>query len=116
MKVACVVLAKDERQYMEEWLKYHTELGIDKFFIVNNNDIPVADDYEDDLFLQNKLADKYPVKFFQLYGQDALTIAGKQCGVFNTIGNQFVRPEGFDWVTFIDIDEFMYLDVKKLKD
>lgn len=116
MKVACVVLAKDERQYMEEWLKYHTELGIDKFFIVNNNDIPVADDYEDDLFFQNKLAEKYPVKFFQLYGQDALTIAGKQRGVFNTIVNQFVRPEGFDWVTFIDIDEFMYLDGKKLKD
>jgi len=116
-KTACVVLARNEEQYLEEWLKYHTELGIDKFFVINNNDIPVDEDYENDLLFQNKLAEKYPVQFFQLYGQDALAIAGKQRGVLNHFYFNVIKPlNEFDWVTFIDIDEFLYFGGKSLKE
>ena len=116
MKIAVVAVAKDEHQYMDEWLKYHTDLGVDQFFIVNNNEIPAGDGYEDDLFFQKQLSEKYPVKFFQLYGQDAMTLAGKQAGVYNTIYQTQLLNQGYDWVAFIDLDEFIYLDGKKLKD
>lgn len=116
MKVAVVAVAKDEHQYMDEWLKYHTDLGVDQFFIVNNNDIPAGEEYEYDVSFQKKLAEKYPVKFFQLYGQDAMTLAGKQAGVYNNIYHTQILNQGFDWVAFIDLDEFIYLDGKKIKD
>lgn len=93
MKVAIVAIAKNEHSYLDEWLKYHTELGVDKFFIVNNNDIPAGDEYEYDVSFQKELAEKYSVKFFQLYGQDALTIAGKQAGVYNSIYQQYIVKE-----------------------
>ena len=116
-KTACVVLAKDEGPYIDEWLKYHTELGIDKFFVINNNDIPVGEDYDDDLYIQKQLSEKYPVQFFQLYGQDALSIAGKQRGVLNHFYFNVIKPlNEFDWVTFIDIDEFLYFGGKSLKE
>ncbi len=116
-KTACVVLAKDEGPYIEEWLKYHTELGIDKFFVINNNDIPAGDEYEYDMTFQKQLSEKYPVQFFQLYGQDALSIAGKQRGVLNHFYFNVIKPMNeFDWVTFIDIDEFLYLGGKSLKE
>lgn len=116
-KVACVVLAKDEEPYIEEWLKYHTDLGIDKFFIINNNDLASGEKYKQDLEFQNELSKKYPAQFFQLCGQDALSIAGKQRGVLSHFYFNVIKPTNeFDWVTFIDIDEFLYFGGKTIKE
>lgn len=111
-RVACVTLIKNEGPYIEEWLKYHVDLGIDKFFIINNNDEPTQDS---ELF--KTLTHKYPVQIYNLCGQDALTIAGKQPGVLNHFYFNVIKPSNeFDWVTFIDVDEFIYLGGRKLKE
>ena len=37
-EIACVMIAKDESPYITEWLEYHHGLGVDKFYIYDNND------------------------------------------------------------------------------
>ena len=37
MKVALVCIAKDEDNYIQEWIKYHKEIGFDDIFIYENN-------------------------------------------------------------------------------
>ena len=36
-EIACVMIARDESPYVEEWLEYHHGLGVDKFYIYDNN-------------------------------------------------------------------------------
>ena len=110
MKTAIVALAKKESRYVEEWLDYHTKIGFTKIFLVNN------DNMDDDSLASkaSELMKKYPVKIWNLRGYDALKIAGMQKGVYNNIYNNVIKPVGFDWVTFIDLDEFLWFDGKKV--
>ncbi len=36
MKICICTLIKNEQEYLEDWLKYHIKLGIDKIFIVED--------------------------------------------------------------------------------
>jgi len=117
-KIAVVVLVKNEKPYIEEWLKYHTNLGVDKFFIINNDNIePVGNEEIISSELEKELSNKYPCQFYQLRGQDALSIAGKQRGVLSHFYFNVIKPSNeFEWVTFIDIDEFLYFGGKNIKE
>ena len=37
MKIALVCIAKNEDDYIEEWVNYHLKLGFSKIFIYENN-------------------------------------------------------------------------------
>ena len=37
MKVALVCIAKDEDEYIKEWIEYHKKLGFDNIFVFENN-------------------------------------------------------------------------------
>jgi hypothetical protein len=37
MKIACVCIAKNEDNYIQEWVEYHIKLGFDNIFIYQNN-------------------------------------------------------------------------------
>ena len=39
MQSCIVAIAKNEELYLEEWVKYHFNLGFDKIFICDNNDL-----------------------------------------------------------------------------
>lgn len=36
-EIACVMIARDESPYVQEWIEYHHGLGVDKFYIYDNN-------------------------------------------------------------------------------
>ena len=35
-KVAVVVIARDEKPFLDEWLVYHRRLGVDHFFVYDD--------------------------------------------------------------------------------
>jgi len=43
MKVSIVSVFRDESKYLKEWIEFHLLVGVDKFYLVNNNSI---DDFE----------------------------------------------------------------------
>lgn len=43
MKVSIVSVFRDEAKYLKEWIEFHLLVGVDKFYLINNNSI---DDFE----------------------------------------------------------------------
>lgn len=108
MVVSACLMIKDENEYLEEWVKYHHAIGVDKFYIYDNNsEEPVS---------------KFISENEQLNGIDIQVIEwnkkgmGKHVACFNhCISNSETNNE---WCCFIDIDEFIvptqYNDLKEL--
>ena len=43
MKIGVCLIIKNENEYLEEWLTHYRSLGVDKFFIYDNNStIPIT--------------------------------------------------------------------------
>ena len=87
MKVALVCIAKDEDEYINEWIEYHKKLRFDQIFVFENNwRCKVEDD---------------TVTIIEFDGER------KQIPAYNTFIERF-RYE-YDWVAFLDVDEFVVL-------
>lgn len=95
MNVALVCIAKNEDNYIEEWVNYHLKLGFDKIFIYQN-------DWRTSL--ENERVEK-----IEFDGDRMQEVAY----------NNFLRmrSDGYDWVAFFDVDEFLVLKKhKNIKD
>ena len=103
-KYTIFACAKNENDYVAEWVDYHLSIGFDKIFICDNNDVG-----DDSLY---KVLESYvnegTVEIFDVRGFEAF-----QCQVYDmysSVGN-------YEWCAFIDIDEFIeigshYFDIK----
>ena len=94
-KLAIVACLKNESPYIEEWLEYHSRIGIDKFYLYDN-------DSEDRSELQKILApwiDQKIVELTEFHGDYAQIPAY----------NDAVLKHRFDckYLAFIDLDEFI---------
>jgi hypothetical protein len=87
MKVALVCIAKDEDEYIKEWIDYHKKLGFDNIFVFENN-------------WRCKVQDEI-VTTIEFDGEV------KQIPAYNTFIDRFRYD--YDWVAFIDVDEFVVL-------
>lgn len=87
MNVALVCVAKNEDNYIQEWIDYHKKLGFDDIFIYQN-------DWDFEISSPNVIS----IKTF-----------GKAIQV-DTYQN-FIRnyKDQYDWAAFIDVDEFLVL-------
>lgn len=87
MKIAAICIAKDEDDYIEEWIKYHLKLGFDDIFIYENN-------------WRHSFQAQYKNVHFIAY--DGVVMQLKAY-------NSFIQVFGnsFDWAAFIDVDEFV---------
>lgn len=87
MNVALVCIAKNEDNYIEEWIQYHLYLGFDHIFI-----------YENDwrCNIDSSLVTKIPF--------DGL---GMQENAYNHFLKYYNNE--YDWVAFFDVDEFLVL-------
>jgi len=99
MKVALVCIAKEEDEYISEWIDYHKKLGFDRIFVFENN-------------WRCNVSDEI-VTTIEFDGET------KQIPAYNTFIERFRYD--YDWVAFIDVDEFVVLkkhdDIKEfLKD
>jgi hypothetical protein len=87
MKVALVCIAKNEDNYIQEWIDYNKKLGFDDIFIYQN-------DWRCSI-------DEPNVTKLVLDG------INRQRGAYN----HFIKTYGskYDWIAFFDIDEFLVL-------
>jgi hypothetical protein len=87
MKVALVCVAKNEENYIQEWIDYHLKLGFDDIIIYQN-------DWEYTIEQTNVFTK-------QVNGKGIQTIIYNDC-IKENIGV-------YDWLAFFDCDEFLVL-------
>ncbi len=102
-KYVVMTCAKNENEYIIEWLEHYFSLGFDKVFIADNNDLG-----NDSLY--NTIKDYVNdgrVQIFDFRGNPAV-----QVGLYV----DFCRAGNFKWCAFYDCDEFLdigvYPDIK----
>jgi len=91
MKIAICLIIKDENEYLQEWIDYHRSIGIDHFFIYDNESKePVKDDSKD-----------VTVKLWTDNIHASQCRAYKDCCINNS---------NYNYIAFIDTDEFIMLN------
>lgn len=110
MKTLLCVIVKEENCYLEEWINYNKLLGFDKILIYDNNDkygerlnVSHHNDFVEvidyrGIFMPAKLVDKQTQRI--LYGV-------QEQAYLDCYRN---HSEGFDWIAFLDVDEFLEID------
>lgn len=90
MKTALVSIAKDEDNYLKEWVEYHLKIGFDDVYVFQNNWRYTRGDITNEKF--------------------HLEILDGECKQ-NECYNNFILNyyDKFDWIAFFDIDEFLYI-------
>ena len=90
--------AKQENRYIEEFIKYYLNLGVDKIFIYDNNNIG-GEKFEDVIF-----------KYIKRGSVEIINIRGKEKAQFYMMNDCYKKNfDKFDWLFFFDVDEFLFL-------
>jgi hypothetical protein len=104
IKIALCTMGKKENLYVKEFINYYFKLGIDKIFIIDDNDknTEQISDMIDSKF-------KHFVKIYK----------SKKLKLFNQ-SKQFTfcytkNKIKFDWILMVDMDEYLYIKNDKLK-
>lgn len=98
-KIAICAVAKCENDYINDWVKWHIDRGVDEIHLFDNNDL----DYEP---IEKRIDKKYLNKVF------ITKIPGAQKFQLSTYDKFYKENKNrFDWIGFLDIDE--YVVVKK---
>ena len=103
MKTLLCGIAKMENDYIREWVEHHLNLGFDKIILGDNND-------PDGEWLADPIVDYIKEGKVQVY--DIRNKDIKQVGFYNDIYLGGLCDE-YDWVLFLDIDEFLFLEKDK---
>ena len=99
-KVCIVTVVRDENRFLDEWLCYHKIIGIDHFFIYDNNpDLGLG------LFLHPHREYVTIVRWHE--DGTCPQPVNNQIRAFNHACLNFIRE--FTWVIFLDVDEFVTL-------
>lgn len=100
-KRTCIVaILKHEQPFLNEWLLYHRLLGVDHFFLYDD---------EPEFLLINFLKPHVPyITIINWHGQDN-QVPGKnnQTKAYKNALAHYIKE--YEWVTFIDGDEFIVL-------
>jgi len=95
MKVVICAIAKCENNYINDWVNYHLDLGVDEIYLYDNND----PSYEP---VESRIQRKNKVHIIKIPGA-----RGFQSKKYTEFYNE--HKNDFDWIIFIDIDEFIVL-------
>jgi hypothetical protein len=102
MNICICTIIKDEHEYLEDWIKYTLNLGVDKIFIVEDigseSHKSIIEKYSDNVEILNISCDmEFPnmgISTRQLYFQIEMFKYVKSLGVY-------------DWCFIIDVDEYI---------
>lgn len=96
MRVVLCAIAKNEHDYINEWVKHYVDLGFDHIYLYDNDSpkSPYIGCYIDKKY-ENKIT------IYNIRGV-------KQPYLQHKIYNNFYHIYRFDWVFFCDIDEFLF--------
>lgn len=90
-RVALCCIAKDEDRYIDEWIQYHLRLGFDTIFVFRDNwDWQGRSKYNQGVVSGNAVRGENP-----------------QVPTYNYFLSTY--GEYYEWVLFIDVDEFLVL-------
>lgn len=96
MKSAICAIARNEEEYLSEWITYHLDLGFDHIFLYDNNN----PENESILHLCQGQAWEAQVTVTDYRGRTAAQLAAyNECYAA-------IRKD-YDWVAFVDVDEFV---------
>jgi len=95
-------IGKNENLYVREFVEYYFNLGIDKIFIYDNNDIN-GEKFENVLmdFIQNNF-----VEIIDVRGLSSIQIP-----IYNYCYRKYNKF--YDWIGFLDFDEFLFIENNK---
>ncbi len=93
MKIALCCIVKNENDYLDEYVNYYHDLGFDKIFIYDNNDINGENPVD--------IIGKY--NFVEIINYRGLKVV--QCKAYNECAK--LHQKDFDWMAFFDADEFL---------
>jgi len=114
LKIAVCTIGKNENLYIKEWVDYYKNLGINKIFIYDNNDVD-GERFED------VINDYIETGFAKIYDTRGKIVSTKNhLEQLNgmTLQGQVYRDcyyknyKNFNWIFFFDIDEFLCIDFK----
>lgn len=103
LKVAICAIIRDENLYLEEWLNHYRKLGVDYFFIYDNDSsIPVSN------FLFENQITSQDIKVIKWsdHERSSQQRAYLACCQAN---------QSFDYIGFFDLDEFYYSKTMEIK-
>ena len=93
-KVAVCAIVRNENRYLREWIEWHKGLGVEKFFIYDNG-------HGNDENPRDVIGDDPQVVIMDWRNRDGNTQCEAYDDCYHEHGNEF------DWMGFIDIDEFV---------
>lgn len=104
-RLAAVLLFKDEQPFLAQWLDYHILLGVEHFYLYDNNSEDRAAVLEIlRPYLEKGLVTHIPWDFPYKYAELSATFT--QAGAVNHWLYRFGHRS--EWMTHIDVDEYVY--------
>lgn len=100
-KVAIVAIARDERPFLDEWLLYHRLIGVDRIFVYDDDPVPNLQGFlrpHDDYATVVRWYESHPPR----------KRGHQQVAAYRHALAHFL-PD-FEWVAFIDLDEFIVIE------
>lgn len=101
IKVALCAIGKKENLYVKEFISYYIKLGIDHFFIYDNND-PNSEEISSQIEFSFK-------KFITIYKKK---YKGQSKLYNDCYKNNYKK---YDWFLIVDFDEYLYIKNNTLK-
>lgn len=93
MRSCILTIIKNEHKYLDEWIRYHCELGIDALFIIEDNGSKSHKD----------ITDKYPNVILRPRSDFK---GDRQAATFNDAYHTVIK-NNYDWCFIMDTDEFI---------
>lgn len=135
--ISICLMIKNDHEYIQEWLNHHRSIGIEHFYIYDNESTPPYNNLGDDVTLiywdENYYFEPHPpIKNMKYYNKSfqknmpsfidlELTHYplypnrnDRQYKAYQHCLNNFGKDN--KWIAFIDADEFIMIDDQKLKD
>lgn len=106
MKTCIVAIGRYEGDYVEEWVNYHLNIGFDHIYLGDNN----YDNPERMEIILNKYIGENKVSVYDCRSE-FYHVAG-QCKFYMQMYRNVEEMSQYDWILFIDIDEFFTLSDK----
>lgn len=96
-KLAICAIVKNEEYYIEEWIAFHLVQGVEKFLLVDNGNSSSL------LFILQPYIQAGVVELFNFPSSSE-----PQLTAYALALKKIKETENFDWVAFIDADEFLF--------
>lgn len=105
MKIAIFTIIKDEQRYLDEWIQHHLNLGFDDIYVFE--DLESSSHYSICKNYKNVHLDR-----LEFYLNTNRNDKFRQINLINWFIDNYEEKYNikYDWVAFIDIDEFINLE------